>query len=119
LEQQPERRIAQLQKENEQVKAKIQWYEEQIRLGKQRQYGASSEKTPAEQRQFTDLLGNEAEMEADPKREEPTVETITCQRRKSPGNVRPSFKICPWRSSNITCPQRSRFVRAATGRSTP
>lgn len=94
-EQQPEERIAQLQMENEQLKAKIQWYEEQIRLGKQKQYGASSEKTPAEQLQFTDLLVNEAEMEADPKREEPTVETITYQRRKTAGQREAKLRDLP------------------------
>jgi transposase len=108
--------------ENEQLKAKIQWYEEQIRLSKQKQYGASSEKTPAEQLQFIDLLVNEAEMEADPKREEPTVEPITYQRRKTPGHREAKLQDLPVEIIEyhpITCPQRSRSVRAAMGRCTP
>jgi len=92
-EQQPEHRIAQLQMQVEQLEAKVKWYEEQIRLGKQKQFGSSSERTPPEQLQF-DLL-NEAEMEADPKREEPTVETITYQRRKAPGQREAKLRDLP------------------------
>jgi transposase len=93
--QQLEQRNAQLQMQVEELEAKVRWYEEQIRLGKQKQFGASSEKTPAEQLQFTDLLVNEAEMEADPKREEPTVETITYQRRKTPGHREAKLQDLP------------------------
>jgi len=58
--------------------AKVKWYEEQIRLSRQKQFGASSEKTDSEQLN----LFNEAEGTADPKLVEPTLETITYQRRK-------------------------------------
>jgi len=43
--QQLEQRNAQLQMQVEQLEAKVRWYEEQIRLGKHKQFGASSEKT--------------------------------------------------------------------------
>src|SRR5665647_1085233 len=58
--------------------AKVKWYEEQIRLSRQKQFGASSEKTDPEQLN----LFNEAEDTANSKLEEPTLETITYQRRK-------------------------------------
>jgi transposase len=93
--QQLEQRNAQLQMQVEQLEAKVKWYEEQIRLGKQKQFGSSSERTPPEQLQFADLLVNEAEMEADPKREEPTVETVTYQRRKAPGQREAKLQDLP------------------------
>lgn len=75
----------QLQEQNEKLQlqvealtAKVRWFEEQFRLSQQKRFGASSERTPPEQLQ----LFNEAEAEADPARAEPTVETITYQRKK-------------------------------------
>lgn len=58
--------------------ARLKWYEEQFRLSRQKQFGASSEKTDSEQLN----LFNEAEDTANLKLEEPTLETITYQRRK-------------------------------------
>jgi len=60
------------------LNAKVKWYEEQFRLSRQQQFGASSEKTTPEQIN----LFNEAEDSANSKLEEPTVETITYQRKK-------------------------------------
>ncbi len=57
---------------------KLKWYEEQFRLSRQKQFGASSEKTAPEQIN----LFNEAEDIANPQTEEPTLETITYQRKK-------------------------------------
>lgn len=62
----------QLQQEITELKAKLAWFEEQFRLSKQRQFGSSSEKTNSDQCE----LFNEAELEADPTQQEPTVETI-------------------------------------------
>ena len=64
------------------LEAKLQWFEEQFRLARHRQFGASSEQTPAAQQA---LVFNEAEAAAAPAVPEPTVETITVQRRKTPG----------------------------------
>ena len=72
--------ILKLQMQVEELTAKVKWYEEQFRLSRRKQFGASSERTHPGQVQLD--LFNEAEQEADPKREEPTVETITYQRRK-------------------------------------
>lgn len=84
---------SQLQMQVDQLAAKVKWYEEQLRLSKQKQFGSSSERTPAEQLQFD--LFNEAESEADPKREEPTVETVTYQRRKERGQREAMLRDLP------------------------
>ncbi len=63
------------------LNAKLKWYEEQFRLSKQKQFGSSSEKTDLQQLN----LFNEAEDTANPKLEEPTIETITYQRTEKTG----------------------------------
>jgi len=65
-----------------QLEAENQWLKEQFRLAQRRQFGPSSEQTPAEQQA---LVFNEAEVEAAPDAPEPPVETITYQRRKRKG----------------------------------
>ena len=78
---------AEILKQNQQIaelNAKLKWYEEQFRLSREKQFGASSEKTDPEQIN----LFNESEDSADPKLEEPTVETITYQRRKKQAGQR-------------------------------
>jgi transposase len=78
-----EQRVSSLEKQNAELAEKIKWYEEQFRLSKQRQFGASSEKTTADQLELP--LFNEVEISADPKVEEPTVETVMYQRQKTKG----------------------------------
>jgi transposase len=74
------------------LNAKVQWFEEQLRLGQQRRFGASSEKTDYEQ--FS--LFNEPEDIAAPGLEEPTLETITYQRKKKqPGAKEDKLKDLP------------------------
>lgn len=113
--QQLEQRNAQLQMWVDQLEAKVKWYEEQIRLGKQKQYGSSSERTPPEQLQFTDLLVNEAEAEADPKREEPTVETITYQRRKEPGQREAKLQDLPVETIEYHLPAEEQVCPCCNG----
>lgn len=60
------------------LNAKLKWFEEQFRLSRHRQFGTSSEKTDTEQLN----LFNEVEDIANPKLEEPTMETVIYQRRK-------------------------------------
>lgn len=57
--------------------------EEQFRLSQHKKFGASSEKTNPDQLELP--LFNEAEITADAKVEEPTLETITYKRKKSVG----------------------------------
>ena len=72
-------RILTLEQQNAELNARIKWFEEQLRLSRQRQFGTSSDKTSPEQIN----LFNEVETTADPSIEEPTIETITYDRQKS------------------------------------
>src|SRR5690625_525877 len=74
-------RTEKLEVEKEELEAKLKWYEEQFRLSQQRTFGASSEKTNPDQLS----LFNEAEATADAEVPEPTVETITYNRKKKRG----------------------------------
>ncbi|SER63258.1 Transposase [Gracilibacillus ureilyticus] len=74
-------RAEKLEMEKEELEAKLKWYEEQFRLSQQRRFGASSEKSNSDQLS----LFNEAEDTANQAAEEPTVETITYQRKKQKG----------------------------------
>jgi len=72
-----------LEQEVAELKAKLNWYEEQFRLSQQRRFGSSSEQTQvAEQLN----LFNEAEIEAKPELPEPTYEVVTTHRRKQKGD---------------------------------
>ncbi|WP_211295964.1 IS66 family transposase zinc-finger binding domain-containing protein, partial [Moorella stamsii] len=73
-------RCVQLERENAELTAKLNWFMEQFRLSKKRQFGVSSERTEPLEQQL--LLFNEAEVEARPDAAEPALETITYQRRK-------------------------------------
>ncbi|MFZ5634177.1 MAG: IS66 family transposase, partial [Bacillota bacterium] len=59
-------KVLSLEQQNAELNARLKWYEEQFRLSRQKQYGASSEKTNPEQLS----LFNEAEDIANPKLEE-------------------------------------------------
>jgi len=73
--------IDSLTTKNEQLEAKVRWFEEQFHLARHKQFGASSERSVKEQR----YLFNEAEAIA----EEGPVEEVICQTitydRKKPG----------------------------------
>ena len=88
-----EQRCETLEKQNAELTAKLKWYEEQLRLGKQRQFGSSSEKTNPDQLELP--LFNEAEVEADLKIDEPTIETITYKRKKVKGQRDTKFENLP------------------------
>jgi transposase len=68
---------AKLKKQNE-LEAKLKWFEEQFRLLQQKRFGISSEKTNPDQLE----LFNEVENEANPFLPEPSLESITYQRRR-------------------------------------
>ncbi|MFC5773216.1 IS66 family transposase [Ectobacillus antri] len=73
-----------LEKQKAELEAKLRWFQEQFRLHQQRQFGASSEKTDRDQLELN--LFNEAETEANPSLPEPTLETITYERKKARGH---------------------------------
>jgi len=71
--------IDNLTTQNEQLEAKVRWFEEQFHLARHEQFGASSERTPKEQHH----LFNEAEAIAeDGPFEEEIRQTITYERKK-------------------------------------
>jgi transposase len=68
---------AKLRKQNE-LEAKLKWFEEQLRLLQYKRFGTSSEKNLPGQLE----LFNEVEKEANPDLPEPVLESITYQRRR-------------------------------------
>src|SRR5699024_2877997 len=95
----------------QELEAKLKWYEEQFRLLQKQKYGTSSEKTNDNQMSLP--LFNEVEDTADSNVEEPALDTITYQRKKSRKTRDDLWKICPWRPSTMNLLLRSRSVRAA------
>lgn len=79
-----EKQCARLEHQNAQLTTQLNWFIEQLRLSKQRQFGTSSERTNPDEQQLD--LFNEAEVEAKPFLAEPTVETITYKRKKQRGH---------------------------------
>jgi transposase len=81
-----------LEQRNAELNAQVKWFKEQLLLSRDRQFAASSEKTSPEQIN----LFNEAEEAADLSLEEPTIETITYDRRKKqPGHRAEMLKDLP------------------------
>lgn len=76
-----ENQFVKLETHVEELSAKLAWYEEQYRLSKQKIFGSSSEKTD----DFQISLFNEPEAENAPINIEPTLETVTYQRKKKNG----------------------------------
>jgi transposase len=72
---------AKLEKQNAELKTKLAWFEEQLRLSQQKRFSSSSERTNEDQLE----LFNEVEAEVDPSVQEPTVETIQYIRKKKRG----------------------------------
>jgi len=80
--------IEQLEQENIALKARIQelealnnWYTEQLKLSRQKQFGSSSESSKRDDLEQLNLF-NEAEAERQPFVAEPDTETISYQRKK-------------------------------------
>jgi transposase len=74
-------KVEKLEQQNAELSAKLKWYEEQFRLAQHKRFSASSEKTHPDQMELN--LFNEAEVLATPEGEEPPVEQITYERRKT------------------------------------
>lgn len=68
-----------LEQQNAELKARIQWLEEQFRLSQKQRFGRSSERIAPGQLQF---VFNEIEAEAKPEEKEPELETIGTYKRK-------------------------------------
>lgn len=84
---------AALEKQNEALLAKLNWWEAQFRLSQQKKFGASSEKTNQDQLALT--LFNEMEITSDNTVEEPTLETVTYKRKKRSGQIEAMLENLP------------------------
>jgi transposase len=103
--------LQQLQYQVEELTIKLQWYEEQFRLSQLRQYGASSEKTSSDEQS----LFNEAEVTADPAVPEPTVETITYQRKKKQGERKEKLENLPTETVEYRLQEEERVCPCCKG----
>jgi transposase len=104
--------LQQLQYQVEELTIKLQWYEEQFRLSQLRQYGASSEKTSSDEQS----LFNEAEVTADAAVPEPTVETITYQRKKKQGERKEKLENLPTETVEYRLQEEERVCPCCKGR---
>lgn len=91
-------RVGQLERQNADLRLKLAWYEERLRLNAHQRFGASSEKTSDGSEQMR-LLFNEAEVEADAEPEatgsDVETETITYERKKKQGQREELLKNLP------------------------
>ncbi|OIQ58499.1 transposase IS66 family protein [Moorella thermoacetica] len=106
-------RCIQLERENAELTAKLNWFMEQFRLSKKRQFGVSSERTTPLQEQL--LLFNEAEVEARPEAPEPDLETITYQRRKGRGRREMNLEDLPVEIVEHRLPEEERVCPCCGG----
>ena len=83
-----ESEVERLKHENEELKAKVKFYEEQFRLSQAKKYGPSSDKVLEDQT----CLFNEAEIESQKKMEEPDIEEILYKRRKARSKSRKTYE---------------------------
>ncbi len=86
-----ENRVHILEHEKEELEAKLKWYEEQLKLNAQKQYGSSSEKISEEQLS----MFNEAEIESVKKSTQPEIEEITYARKKGLSKTRKTYDDLP------------------------
>jgi transposase len=100
-----------LEQQVAELAAKVKWYEEQFRLSQQKKFGASSERTHPEQLQ----LFNEAETEADPVQEEPTMETVTYQRKKQRGQREAMIEDLPVETIEYHLPDEEQVCPCCNG----
>ena len=106
-----EKRCEQPEQENAELQAKLKWLEEQFRLGQQRRFGASSERSDETQLQ----LFNEAEAEAQPLLAEPTMEKITYERRKQRGHREAMLEDLPVETVEYRLPAEEQICSCCGG----
>ncbi|MGI6650122.1 MAG: IS66 family transposase [Bacillota bacterium] len=103
----------QLERENAELTAKLNWLMEQLRLNKRRQFGVSSERTAPEQQQLS--FFNEAEAEAKPDLAEPTMEMITYKRRKQRGHREAVLEDLPVETVEYRLPAEEQICSCCGG----
>lgn len=107
-----QKRCEKLEQQNAELTAQLNWFMEQLRLSKHRQFGVSSEKTSNEQQFF---LFNEAETETKPTLEEPTLETITYKRRKKRGHRETVLENLPTETIEYRLPSEEQVCSCCGG----
>jgi len=100
-----------LKKEKEALEAKVKFYEEQIRLSQAQKYGASSEKSDADQISFF----NEAEKLSAQKSEEPETETILYNRKKGKSKSKKTYDDLPVEKIYYTLPEDEQICPNCNG----
>lgn len=101
-----------LRQQVEELNTRLRWFEEQLRLSRKQQFGPSSEKSELEQ---LDLF-NEAEDTANPQLAEPSMETITYERRKrQPGQREEQFKDLPAEVIEYRLPEEEQICPCCQG----
>lgn len=90
------------------LKAENQWLKEQFLLAKKQQFGASSEKTSAEQ---LAMVFNEAEVEAVLEQPEPKIEQINTYSRRAKGQRDAQLKGLPIETIIIELPEDQRICQ--------
>lgn len=106
-----QKRCEQLEQQNAELTAKLNWFMEQFRLIQHRRFGSSSEKTHPEQQQ----LFNEAEAEAQAVLAEPTYETITYKRRKQRGHRETVLENLPVETIEHRLPEGEQVCKCCGG----
>lgn len=93
------------------LSAELAWYKEQFRLAQYSRFGNSREHTPEQQA----LVFDEIEASADPAVPEPTVETITYQRRKTKGKREAQLANLPVETINYELSGEEKICSACGG----
>jgi transposase len=101
-----------LKRQNEELAARLHWFEEQFRLAQQQRFGASSERTPIGQQP---LLFNEAEAVAAPEAAEPTIEKIVYHRQKPRRSREAGFEKLPEETIEYHLPEEDQICTQCGG----
>jgi transposase len=93
--------------------AKLKWYEEQFRLAQQKRFGASSEKTHPDQLELD--LFNEAEVLLATAPQEPEIETVTYNRKKTSGGREAKLDQLPIETIQYTLSESEQICTCCGG----
>jgi transposase len=100
-----------LEQQVAELAAKVKWYEEQFRLSQQKKFGRSSERTHPDQLE----LFNEAEAEAASADADPTMETVTYQRKKPRGQREAMIEELPVETIEYHLPEEEQVCPCCNG----
>ena len=102
--------IESLRQENADLRQQVKLLMEELRLARHKRFGSSSERSDEDQMRLN--LFNEAEAEAKPNAEEPTIETVTYERRrKQPGQRKAMLEDLPVERIEYRLPEEERICK--------